>query len=253
MRISTAPVHPTPSQTPNVTSSPPSDETRQIEQRYARRTGSVQSDLYSPLQPDVQHTLIERQQAIAHGLRARFGTDPGGLRLVEVGCGAGGNLLEFLRLGLRPEHLTGLELLPERHEAARQVLPASVDLRLGDACAAPIADDSCDLVYQATVFSSLLDNGFQQRLADTMWRWLKPGGSVLWYDFTVNNPSNRDVRGVPLRRVRELFPHARLSARRVTLAPPIARRACAVHPGLYPLLNTLPLLRTHVLVWLDKV
>ena len=73
---------------------------------------------------------------------------------------------------------------------------------LGDATQAPVAPGSQDIVLQSTVFSSLLDDAFQQRLADTMWRWLKPGGAVLWYDFTVNNPRNPDVRGVPLARVR---------------------------------------------------
>ncbi|MEY8879044.1 MAG: class I SAM-dependent methyltransferase, partial [Leptothrix sp. (in: b-proteobacteria)] len=184
---------------------------------------------------------------VAHGWR-----DLGRRTLVEVGSGAGGQLLECLRMGFAPQHLTGIELLPQRHAQARALLPAAVTLHLGDACRAPIADASVDLVCQATVFSSLLDDAYQQQLADAMWRWLKPGGAVLWYDFTVNNPANPDVRGVPMRRLRALFPHATLDARRVTLAPPIARRVCRVHPGLYPLFNALPLLRTHRLVWLGK-
>jgi hypothetical protein len=102
------------------------------------------------------------------------------------------------------------------------------------------------------VFSSLLDDAFQQRLAAAMWRWLKPGGGVLWYDFTVDNPRNRDVRGVPLARIRALFPEARVESRRVTLAPPLARAVCRVHPGLYTLCNVLPPLRTHLLCWLGK-
>jgi hypothetical protein len=102
------------------------------------------------------------------------------------------------------------------------------------------------------VFSSLLDDGFQQRLASVMWRWVKPGGGVLWYDFTFDNPGNPDVRGVPLVRVKQLFPQAQMTARRLTLAPPIARAVCRLHPALYPVFNALPLLRTHVLVWLQK-
>ena len=85
-----------------------------------------------------------------------------------------------------------------------------------------------------------------------MWRWTKPGGAVLWYDFTVNNPRNPDVRGVPLARVRELFPHGRITTRRVTLAPPISRLVCRVHPAAYGLFNALPWLRTHVLCWIAK-
>ena len=86
------------------------------------------------------------------------------------------------------------------------------------------------------------------RVSDAMWTWLKQGGAVVWYDFTVDNPRNPDVRGVPLRRVRELFPQGQLTARRVTLAPPLAR----TFPAAYGLLNLVPWLRTHRLVLIDK-
>ena len=49
-----------------------------------------------------------------------------------------------------------------------------------------------------------------------------------------------------------LFPQGLLQHRRVTLAPPLARAVCAVHPGLYRVFNALPLLRTHVLAWVAK-
>ena len=57
---------------------------------------------------------------------------------------------------------------------------------------------------------------------------------------------------LPLARVRRLFPQGRVSAQRVTLAPPLARVVCRWHPGLYGLFNALPLLRTHVLAFIGK-
>ena len=225
------------------------DEPRSVAERYARRTGL---DRYSALQPDVVQLLQERQRALIRHFTRHGLTDLSALRLAEVGCGTGGNLLELLRLGFTPEHLMGLELLPERHAQARQVLPQATRVWLGDASKAPIDDGSQDFVLQSTVFSSLLDDAFQQRLADAMWSWLKPGGAVIWYDFTVNNPRNADVRGVPLARVRALFPQAHITHRRVTLAPPLARAVCRVHPALYGVFNSLPWLRTHVLAWLAK-
>jgi hypothetical protein len=122
----------------------------------------------------------------------------------------------------------------------------------GNAIEAAVAPGSQDLVLQSTVFSSLLDAATRAALAAAMWRWLAPGGAVLWYDFTVDNPRNPDVRGVSLAEVRRLFPQARITARRVTLAPPVARAVCRIHRRLYPLCNTLPLLRTHVLAWVAK-
>ena len=225
------------------------DEPSAVAARYARR-GSA--DRYSALQPDVLLLLQERQRALRRRLAAQGITDLAPLHVVEVGCGSGGNLLELLRLGCAPEHLQGIELLPERHAQARQVLPAATRLWLGDAVQAPVADATQDIVMQCTVFSSLLDDAFQQRLAQTMWRWLRPGGAVLWYDFTVDNPRNRDVRGVPLARLQALFPQGRIRSQRVTLAPPLARAVCRVHPSLYTVFNLLPWLRTHVLAWVEK-
>lgn len=225
------------------------DELQDLPGRYARRGPAGR---YSLLQPDVWQLVQERQRAILRGLHSRGWADTAALRLTEVGCGAGGNLLEFLRAGFLPGHLNGCELLPERLALARQCLPAELQLHTGDAAAAPIEAASQDLVFQATVFSSLLDDATQQRLAGAMWQWVRPGGAVLWYDFRVDNPRNRDVRGVPLARVRALFPQGRVQWQRVTLAPPLARRVAAVHPALYTVFNTLPLLRTHLLAWITK-
>jgi len=227
-------------------------ELQQVARRYARRADTLPADRYSLLRPEVWQMLHERQRAICQGLAARH-WEPASLHLTEVGCGAGGNLLDFLRLGCCPEHLTGCELLPERLAQARELLPPAVRLEAGDASAVAIPPGSQDIVLQATVFSSLLDNAVQQHLANAMWRWLKPGGAVLWYDFTVNNPRNPDVRGVPLARVRQLFPDAAAwDAQRLTLAPPLARRVCALHPSLYTVFNAVPWLRTHRLIWIQK-
>jgi SAM-dependent methyltransferase len=234
---------------------PRGEEPDAIAQRYARRAGQTPADRYSALQPDVWQALQERQRALLGLFRQHGVTNVATLRLTELGCGSGGNLLELLRLGFDPALLQGVELLPERHAQARRVLPEETALWLGDAAdpaQAPVVPGSQDLVLQSTVFSSVLDDVFQQRLADTLWAWLKPGGAVLWYDFTVNNPRNPDVRGVPLSRVQRLFPQGRISARRVTLAPPLARVLCRWHPGLYRGFNAVPWLRTHVLAWVGK-
>jgi SAM-dependent methyltransferase len=222
------------------------DEPKAVAERYARRGGD---DRYGAHQRDVQQLLRERQRVMRALLAGR---DLAATRLVEVGCGTGGNLLELIGMGLQPQHLQGIELLPERLALARAALPPELPLIEGDASVAAIEPASQDIVYASTVFSSLLDNRFQHTLATAMWRWLKPGGAVLWYDFTVNNPRNPDVRGVPLARVQALFPQGRITHRRVTLAPPLARLVCRVHPALYGVFNALPLLRTHVLARVEK-
>jgi SAM-dependent methyltransferase len=229
---------------------PQDPELQAVVERYERRAGLA--DRYSPLRPDVSQTLQERQRAMLQLFNELGWSDLATIRLLEVGCGSGGNLLELLRLGFAPERLAGIDLLDERVKQARQALPAAVRVDAGDATVAAVADGSVDAVYVSTVFSSLLDDGTQQRLADAMWRWLKPGGGVLWYDFVYNNPHNADVRGVPPARVRELFAQGTMRMRRVTLAPPIARAVCRLHPAAYTLFNAVPMLRSHVLAWIGK-
>lgn len=235
------------------------DEPAAVAARYARRAAQRAArgdgdgeDLYSALRPEVWQARQERQRAML-ALLGRHAAHPlNRLSLLEIGCGSGSNLLELASLGFDAGRLVGNELLPERAAAARRQLPAATALHEGDASMLAFEAGSFDLVYQSTVFSSLLDDGFQQRLADAMWRWARPGGGVLWYDFTWDNPRNPDVRGVPLARVRALFPHGRIDARRVTLAPPLSRLAVKVHPGACRVLNALPFLRTHLLCWIGK-
>lgn len=238
---------------PHSESAPLSAEAQVVARRYGERDARVNPARYSLLDPAALAMHQERLAAIVHLLRRQRWADLSEARIVEPGCGSGGNLLDFIRLGARPAHLRGIELMPERLAQARERLPAQVGLLEGDACDVPVASDSVDIVAQFTVFSSLLDQAYQQRLARAMWSWLKPGGAVLWYDFVINNPLNPDVRGVPLARVRALFPLAQVGAvHKLTLAPPLARAACALSPQLYAWLNVLPWLRTHRLIWLRK-
>jgi SAM-dependent methyltransferase len=236
--------------TPDPPNASESDESQEVRRRYARRPSA--DPRYSLLNAAALRASQERERAIARLFVQLGHRDLGGLDLVEVGSGGGGVLLDFIRLGFAPERLTGIELLAERHAAASRRLASSVRLVQSDAATVAVAPASVDVVVQSTVFSSLLDDSFQQSLADTMWRWVKPGGGVLWYDFTVDNPRNPDVRGVPMRRVRALFPEACIKSWRITLAPPIARAVVRVHPSLYTAFNLLPALRTHLLCWIAK-
>ena len=225
-------------------------EIAKVEKRYARRSVG---DRYSLLRPENWLTIQERQRAIIQIFSHNLGwNDLSGIKLTEIGCGDGGNLLEFLRLGFLSQHLCGIELLTERAAQARGNLPQSLVLLEGDAASIDLPAMSQDVVYQSVVFSSILDNEFQKKLANRMWLWVKPGGGVLWYDFVYNNPLNPDVRGVSIKRVRELFPNGDMIIRKITLAPPLSRMFSRFHPYAYYLLNFFPMLRTHRLIWIGK-
>lgn len=223
-----------------------------VASRYARRAPPGKDARYSILNPEVLLGMQERQRALLGLLARHASASLDELRVLEIGCGVGGNLLELIWLGLRPENLVGNELLPERASLARRNLPAACEVIQGNAAALQFEDGQFDVVYQSTVFTSVLDADFRHELARCMWRWIKPGGGVLWYDFVYDNPSNPDVKGVSLKQLRKLFPEGELTIRRLTLAPPISRRVCRLHPFAYHVLNIVPLLRTHVMCWIGK-
>jgi len=227
------------------------NEVDEVKKRYLRRN-ALPGSLYDPLKPDVYMSQQEKERVLI-SLLNRAGLAPLlDKSLLEIGCGSGANLQQMIKLGFQPENLKGNELLAERVSTAQRMLPMAIEIYPGDATALDLPTDSFDLVYQSTVFSSILDDRFQRELAGHMWSWAKPGGGVLWYDFIYNNPKNPDVKGVPLSRIRELFPKGELHTWRVTLAPPISRLVTSIHPALYTLFNSVPLLRTHVLCWIKK-
>lgn len=225
----------------------PKGELDAIADRYARRVARV--DRFGAVAERERFPrLLERIDSL--------GLPRHEVRLLEIGCGGGGNLRGLIEAGLAPERLVGNELLPARVEAARASLPAATRVIAGDASAIDLPDGSFDVVFASTVFTSILDDGLRRRVAGAMWRLIRPGGAVLWYDFAFDNPRNPDVRGVDARAIQALFPEGRATIRRITLAPPIAR-LCLRLPGTLGLLAyrglaAIPLLRTHLVAWIEK-
>jgi hypothetical protein len=83
-------------------------------------------------------------------------------------------------------------------------------------------------------------------------RVLAHGGAIVWYDFRYNNPWNPHVRGMRRQNIQSLFPGYTLHLKTLTLLPPLARRLGHLTSSLYPLLSSLPFLRTHYLGLLIK-
>jgi hypothetical protein len=187
----------------------------------------------------VHWARAEREFVYSELLHAHFGDRLAAVTALEVGAGSGDNLLYLHRTGIHWAHMSANELLSDRAESLRQNFPL-VQVYGGSAFDLP-ETPTYDLVFVPLVFSCLLDDGFRRALAGRLWNLVRPGGLLLWYDLAVNNPRNRDVRGVPRPEVQQLFPHARISFRRVTLAPPVARRLWRFYHWI-----NLPWLRTHL-------
>lgn len=203
-----------------------SKEAQRIRSEYDRRDRELPSDRYSLTRPDVLYTYQQRVRATLAALRRHNLLPLSKLDILDIGCGTGDWLADFARWGADPDRLAGIELDERRASIARQ--RACGAIRVGDAAALPWPSASFDLVVQGTVFTSILDDGMRHAVAAEMRRVLRPRGAVLWYDFFYDNPWNRGVRRVTRADLQRLFPGFSLHLRRVTLAPPIARRVAAV-------------------------
>lgn len=210
---------------------------------------------------DRRYTIAEggnvlRTEEIQHRMLGlivrRFGGDLSGRRILEVGCGSGYWLRQLIQWGVSPSNLFGVDLLADRIAAARELCPSAVALDCADASRLRFGEGTFDAVLQFTVLTSVLDSAMKEAIACEILRVLKPSGCVLWYDFFVSNPSNRDVRGISKKEIRRLFPGCRVRLDRVTLVPPLGRMLGRISPWAYRAMSAVKILCTHYLGVIEK-
>jgi ubiquinone/menaquinone biosynthesis C-methylase UbiE len=223
---------------------PVEGEEARIREAYARRQGGTRYSWFNSGHVFMAQEIERRLLA----LLARYGFAPlNTQKILEVGCGTGYWLREFIKWGARPENIVGIDLLADRIGEAGRLCPKGVQLQCGSAEEILFPDETFDLVLQSTVFTSVLDSGMKQRMAAEMFRVLKQEGLVLWYDYHVNNPWNPDVRSVRRREIYQLFHGCRIELQRLTLAPPLARFLAPYSWLACYMLAKIPLLCTHYL------
>jgi ubiquinone/menaquinone biosynthesis C-methylase UbiE len=207
-------------------------------------------DLYSWFNTANLFTLQQRQRTILQTLRRWGINNLYDLRILEVGCGRGGVLSEFLCMGAWPENVFGLDLLIDRLATAKNRLPG-IQFHQADGSQLPFSEHSFDLVMQYTAISSVLDTELRKKICSEMMRVSKQNSLILSYDFWLN-PTNRQTRGIRPAEIRQMFPGCSCEFHRITLAPPIARRLATVSWGLCMFLESLKVFNTHYLAVIQQ-
>lgn len=225
----------------------PDNDLDRLRTEYARRSNSgADRSRYSLFNKANYFALQQRQRTLLQLLAAHGIDQVDNKKVLEVGCGRGGVLAEYLGYGVPLGNLTGIDLLFDRLQDAQHKFATNRAI-----CAngqhLPFSTGQFDLVLQYTAFSSVLDDQIKADMATEMLRVLKPAGLVIWYDFWLN-PSNPQTRGIRKQEIRQLFPNCEYDFRRVTLAPPIARRLIPVSLIAGHFLEKLQFLNTHFLV-----
>jgi SAM-dependent methyltransferase len=153
--------------------------------------------------------------------------------VLDAGCGTGWWLRRLRDEGVPAERLHGIELQPERVDAAAATGAA---VAAGDVRALAYEDGRFGAVFLFTVLSSLAGRDDVVRAVAEARRVLAPGGALVVWEPRVPNPLNRHTRLV---RPRDLGPGVR--RRTLTPLPWLVRRL----PRSFPVAAALPPLRTH--------
>lgn len=219
------------------------DEIARIKKVFERRT-LEDNDRYAPILPVNLFFRHSQERALRKALDYAGALPLGDRKVLEVGCGEGNWLRFFDGFGLESAAFSGIDLDPRRIEMARARWPRA-DFRVGDAGRLPFEDQRFDLVFQSTVFTSILKAEVKEVLAKEMVRVLRPNGAILWYDFRWDNPANHEVKGVKPRELKGLFPGFSIQRWRLTLAPPLARWLVPKNRLLASLLESMRFLNSH--------
>jgi ubiquinone/menaquinone biosynthesis C-methylase UbiE len=197
-----------------------------------------------PSNPGFSQLQRERWRKLADILDAQFHS-AAAPRVLDVGCGAGGDLAHIAKL-LPDAELFGVDLSEARVEAAKLAVPgATLWVQGGEEL--PFPDRSVQVVLLSTVLSSILDRATRRRVAAEAYRVVSDDGILLVYDIRLPSPANPNVRRIGKKELRALLPGARIRSRPITLLPPLARSICRIWPGLYQPLARVRPLRGHYL------
>ena len=142
--------------------------------------------------------------------------------VLDIGCGAGWWLLQLARADVSPQRLHGVDLIAERVERARGLVPAA-QVDVADATALPFEAGRFGIVLLLTTLSSAGGPARRRALLLEARRVLAPGGVLIVYEPRWPNPGNRHTNRIARRELRpcegDLVWHEP-----ITVLPLIARR-----------------------------
>jgi len=206
---------------------------------YYAKGGADRNNLRT--NPGVLFQLLATESAVVRALRIAA-LDLASAKILDVGCGGGGNTSQLLRLGAAIVNLTGIDIFPERLEEAKNIYP-NARWVCADARRMDFADAEFDLVTEFTMFATLPDDALCAGIAAEMCRVCKPGGYLLLVDW--RTPKLRDPAYSALTRARlkRLFPlDGELELVRAypgALVPPVGRFLSKYLPSVYFLVAAL--------------
>lgn len=198
------------------------EELARIRSAYDAYATNGRAQRWSDSDPANRLIQEERNRTLALLLASIGPWDPGSV-ILDVGCGSGGSMADWVGMGADVDKVIGVDLLLDRLAGAMPELRTNIVC--GGAHRLPFRDGAFDFVSLFTVLSSIISEEMRMMVAAEARRVLRPGGRIVCYDMRLPNPLNRDLRALTLRRLGHLFPGASgIESAELTLLPPLARK-----------------------------
>jgi ubiquinone/menaquinone biosynthesis C-methylase UbiE len=201
---------------------------RYYDQHEARR-----NDLLG--NPEVTFQTFAFDRANIRALQ-RMDIDRDAARILDVGCGSGAGLIQLMRLGFTQQQMSGVDISPERIEAAKKTLPLA-DFRCESADAMSYADGEFDVVIESTMFVLLPSEDLARGIARDMIRVTKPGGYLMLIDWRYSKPGSDVYMAMSKKRIASLFDVGKsttvIAREKGALVPPLGRALSRFIPSLY--------------------
>ena len=163
-------------------------------------------------------------------------------KVLDVGCGSGGSLLNFLKYEFQPENLFGIDILEERVAEGVSKYP-NLALTLGDASKMGYESDFFNIVLESTMFLQLTDEDLARKIGAEMIRVTKPGGHLILADWRYGKPRDKRFSPMNRRRIAKLFQVGTatevVGEYKGALVPPLGRFLSSKIPSLYFLVRSL--------------
>ncbi|MHC4983935.1 MAG: class I SAM-dependent methyltransferase [Planctomycetota bacterium] len=228
-------------------------QTRQVYDDYYRKKGRLRNSLFA--NPEVLWQAVAADASIIRAFSATK-VDPDQATIFYAGCGSGGHIYNFLRLGFRPANIHAVDILEDRVAEAQHRHP-NINIFVGDAQKLDYPDGCFDIVFESTMFLQMTDDDLAGRIAREMLRLCKPGGFVIVSDWRYSKPGDKSYKGVSNKRLKKLFDvgkQCEVAGRFAgTMVPPAGRFFSKYLPSLYFVVRKVfPFLAGHRTVLLRK-
>ena len=179
----------------------PQNETEDWYKEYYKEKGVHRNSLLKNTEVLFQTLALDRAE-----IKALNFTDvePETSRVLDVGCGGGGSLHNYLRLGFSPVNLFGTDILEKRIMEGKKRFP-NVNFSCDDASNMQFEDGFFDITTESTMFMQLTDIELSMKISKEMVRVTKQNGYIILKDWRYSDPRDSKYKALSKQRIKDIF------------------------------------------------